>query len=337
MIAITLKIILNIVILFSPSFYCEKTYSGYLFAYFKGDKIPQGEQIYFAVSKDGLHWTDLNKGKPVLTSNLGEKGLRDPFIMRSADDNKFYVIATDLRIYGNGNWKAAQTTGSKSIMVWESSDLINWSEQRMSKVAPEGAGCTWAPEAFYNDQTGQYIVFWSSKIPSGDNIHRVYYSLTKDFINFSQAKVWIELKKQDGKTISVIDATAIKVGNTYYRFKKNEASEAHKSGLPSRGKYIIMEKADSLFGNWQEVNTDMSNISGVEGPTIFKFNGEDKWCLFLDNFGGKGYFPLISTDLSSGKFTQLKDGEYSLPSVMRHGSVINLTSEEYNAVVSKYS
>ena len=139
--------------------YAEKSYYAYLFAYFKGEGLAQGEQIYFAVSKDGLHWPDLNDGNPVLTSSLGEKGLRDPFIMRSADGNKFFVIATDLKIYGNGNWSAAQTSGSKSIMVWESSDLINWSDQRMCQVAPEGAGCTWAPEAFYDEDEQTYVVF----------------------------------------------------------------------------------------------------------------------------------------------------------------------------------
>lgn len=33
----------------------------------------------FSVSRDGLHWTDLNNGKPVLYSHIGECGVRDPF------------------------------------------------------------------------------------------------------------------------------------------------------------------------------------------------------------------------------------------------------------------
>ncbi|MFA6884297.1 MAG: glycoside hydrolase [Paludibacteraceae bacterium] len=322
--------------------YAEKSYYAYLFAYFKGEGLAQGEQIYFAVSKDGLHWPDLNDGNPVLTSSLGEKGLRDPFIMRSADGNKFFVIATDLKIYGNGNWSAAQTSGSKSIMVWESSDLINWSDQRMCQVAPEGAGCTWAPEAFYDEDEQTYVVFWSSKIPNvqnvpnNDNTHRIYYCTTKDFVHFSETKVWSELRNQNGKVISVIDATVIRVGDTYYRFKKNEATESHKQGFPSSGKYIIMEKSKSLLGTWQEVNTALSQTSGVEGPTSFKFNGEDKWCLFLDDFGGKGYYPMVTTDFSSGNFLQLAAGSYSLPSVMRHGSVVNLTEEEYYRLLSQY-
>ena len=324
------------------SFAAEKDYTAYLFAYFKGEGLAQGEQIYFAVSRDGLNWKDINGGNPVLTSTLGEKGLRDPFIMRSADGSKFFVIATDLKINGNGDWTAAQTKGSKSIMVWESSDLINWSEQRMCRVAPEGAGCTWAPEAVYNEESGEYLVFWSSKIPSSqnvqnnDNTHRVYYCTTKDFKTFSDAKVWIELKNPQNRTISVIDATVIKVGDTYYRFKKNEATEAHKQGMPSSGKYIIMEKATSLLGQWTEVNTQMSQTAYVEGPTCFKFNGENKWCLFIDDFGGKGYYPLVTNDLSSGVFSQLSSSQYSLPSVMRHGSVVNITETEYSNLMSKY-
>ncbi len=35
-----------------------------------------GEQIYFALSRDGLHWMDLNNGNPVLLSDIGEKGVR---------------------------------------------------------------------------------------------------------------------------------------------------------------------------------------------------------------------------------------------------------------------
>ena len=321
----------------------QQDFSAYLFAYFKGEGLAQGEQIYFAISRDGLNWTDLNDGKPVLTSSLGEKGVRDPFIMRSADGNKFFVIATDLKIYGNNDWTAAQTTGSQSVMIWESSDLVNWSEQRMCQVAPRGAGCTWAPEAFYNEENEEYILFWSSKIPgnqpvsNNDNTHRVYYCTTKDFRSFSETKVWIELRNSSNQAISVIDATAIKVGDTYYRFKKNEATQAHKQGLPTSGKYIIMEKSSSLLGEWSEIRSDMSQIAYVEGPTCFKFNGEDKWCLFLDDFGGKGYYPLVTTDLNSGQFSQLGSDQYSLPSVMRHGSVVSITEQEYTNLLAKYA
>ena len=45
--------------------------TGYLFVHFTGEE-KLGEQIYFALSRDGLHWMDLNNGNPVLLSDIGE-------------------------------------------------------------------------------------------------------------------------------------------------------------------------------------------------------------------------------------------------------------------------
>lgn len=60
-------------------------YAGYLFAYFTGEGTADGEQIRYALSRgdNALSWRELNGGQPVLTSTTGEKGLRDPFVIRS--------------------------------------------------------------------------------------------------------------------------------------------------------------------------------------------------------------------------------------------------------------
>lgn len=72
----------------------------------------------------------------MLTSTLGTKGLRDPFIIRDPSGSKFYVIATDLKIFGGTTWDAASRTGSLSLAIWESPDLKTWSAQRLVKVSP---------------------------------------------------------------------------------------------------------------------------------------------------------------------------------------------------------
>lgn len=46
--------------------------TAYLFAHFIGEQ-PDSEQVYFSISKDGLHFTDLNQGCAVLKNPLGEK------------------------------------------------------------------------------------------------------------------------------------------------------------------------------------------------------------------------------------------------------------------------
>ena len=91
----------------------DSDYTDYFFAYFAGEGYSDGEQIYFASSHDGMNWDDLNNNNPVLTSTLGEKGVRDPFIIRSPEGDKFYLIATDLKINGGNGWDAAQ-----NLLIW---------------------------------------------------------------------------------------------------------------------------------------------------------------------------------------------------------------------------
>ncbi|MFC7614369.1 hypothetical protein ACFQV2_13415 [Actinokineospora soli] len=57
-------------------------FTGYLMAHFTGEHA-NGEQLYLAHSRDGLHWTDLNNGAPVLLSTVGTRGVRDPALVRS--------------------------------------------------------------------------------------------------------------------------------------------------------------------------------------------------------------------------------------------------------------
>jgi len=304
-------------------------YSAYLFTYFIGEGYSNGEQIYFALSQGNnpLAWTKMNNGNPVFTSTLGEKGLRDPFIIRSPEGDKFYMIATDLKIYGNGNWTAAQRTGSRSIMVWESTDLVHWSKQRMVEVSPELAGCTWAPEAFYDHTTGEYIVFWASKIYSdaskSDSPHqRIMYAKTRDFYTFTEAKEYYN------PGYSVIDTTMIEHNGKIYRFTKDERS--YNAATAPNGKMVLQQVGDSIFGEFTTIveGIGKGSISVGEGPLVFKANGEDKWYLFIDYFSGGGYKPFVTTDLDSGQWTMLSTGSFPSPAP-RHGTVLPITAKEY--------
>ena len=122
----------------------DADYEGYLFTYFLGEGLEHGEQVYFSLSEgnDPLAYTTLNDGEPVLVSTSGEMGLRDPFIIRSPEGDKFYQIATDLRMWNqsSGSWDHVQRHGSRNVVVWESTDLVNWSESWVAEVAPENAG-----------------------------------------------------------------------------------------------------------------------------------------------------------------------------------------------------
>ncbi|MFD9985325.1 family 43 glycosylhydrolase [Streptomyces massasporeus] len=314
-------------------------YAGYLFAYFTGEGTADGEQIRYALSRgnDPLHWRELNAGKPVLTSTTGEKGLRDPFVIRSPEGDKFYLIATDLRMYRNssGSWDQVQRHGSKSIMVWESTDLVHWTDQRLVKVSPDTAGNTWAPEAYWDDELDSYVVFWASKLYAdddpdhqGDTYNKMLYATTKDFRTFSEPKVW------NDPGYSVIDSTVVRYKDEYYRYTKDERDPGSSSPC---SKFITGEKSTSLTSTKYDLVADCIGKGAMdrgEGPTVFKSNTEKKWYLFIDEYGGRGYVPFETTDLASGKWTPSTD--YQLPASPRHGTVLPVTQQEYDRLLAAY-
>ena len=290
---------------------------GYLFATFKGEQTPMTEQIYFVVSDDGRAWQQLNGGEPVLVSTLGTKGVRDPYLVRKPGGG-FVLIATDLSVHLiNHDWGKAATQGSKSIVVWESDDLVTWSEPTLAKVSPDDAGCTWAPEAVYDEEKGEYLVFWSSANGrDGFKKFRVWAARTKDFKAFGEPFIYID------REFPVIDTTIVRDAGRYHRFTKHEQRKA-----------IFMESAHRLDGPWAEVETfTLKETEGYEGPECFQLTpAEDgqpaTWCLVLDHFvKGEGYKPWTTTDLAKGDFQPA--GDFQFPFPLRHGAILPISAAE---------
>ncbi|USP72896.1 glycoside hydrolase family 43 protein [Curvularia clavata] len=307
-------------------------FQGYAFAYFTGNSIA-GEKIYMAASQgnNALKWTELNGGQPVLASTQGTKGLRDPFVIRSNEGDKFFLLATDLSIGSGTSWGDAVKFGSLYLEIWESNDLKTWSKQRHVKVSPSNAGNTWAPEAYYDSSIGSYVVFWASSLydasdvnRTGPTYHRMLYVTTRDFVTFSEPKVW-----QDAG-MSRIDTTVIKEGSTYYRFTKDEG------GTGTNCADIIQESSTSFLApvsGWTRVAACIGKNAGtsaVEGPTVFKANDGDvngkKFYLFVDEYTNRGYIPLETTDIAKPSWKV--SASYSLPRSPRHGTVIPVTAAE---------
>jgi GH43 family beta-xylosidase len=321
----------------------KQEYESYLFSYFTGDSVA-GEKIYFGASNgnDARNWLALNGGKPVLTSTQSTTGLRDPFIVRSPEGDKFYLIATDLSIGGGTSWDASQRTGSKYIEVWESTDLVNWSDQRHVKVSPDTAGNTWAPEAFYDEGLGAYVVFWASKIyadndpnHTGSAPNVMMYATTRDFQTFTEAKVW------QNTGVSRIDSTVIKEGDTYHRFTKDEAQSMGCLDVfeETSTDLLAVTTKTSATGDWALQESCIGKNAGtgaVEGPTIVKANpgdvNGDGYYLFVDEFGGRKYIPLFSKTLGADADWTIPSS-YALPNpAPRHGTVLPITAEEQERV-----
>lgn len=292
--------------------------AGYLFAHFIGES-EQGEQIYFSLSKDGLHWQDLNHGQPVLVSGLGEQGARDPFLIRDEKNGVFYLIATDLRIASRKGWHVAQYEGSRCIIVWKSEDLVHWSEPWSSEVGTKESGCVWAPEAVYCEEKDAFLVFWASMTKfegDAEAKQRIFASYTKDFVTYTEPQVYIERDNH------VIDTDIVRVKEGYVRFSKDETT-----------KNIRMDFGKTLEKDgFTDVKSEvLDHLFGVEGPIAFYIEQEQKWCLLVDRFAtGKGYLPLVSENLLSGEFRILEDGEFDMGKTLkRHGGILPVTEEEY--------
>lgn len=316
----------------------EIDYGAYLYCYFQDNISGKGQtqQIFLATSTDGLRWKSLNKDQPVLISTLGTKGVRDPFLLRSKEGDKFYILATDLDANG-GDWGYYSTNGSRSIVIWESDDLVNWSEQRLVDISPNNAECMWAPEAYYDDTTGEYIVYWSASVKGG-NGKKIYYAKTRDFYTFTQPKIYKDvernaknIKNSNGKiesNLTFIDTTMIEYQDTYYRFTKREIDSS-----------ILMDASDSILGPFTVIEDLIAGEKGVEGPSIFQLIGQEKWILMVDGYVGKGYFPLLADSLEkleTGHFVRVPKSQYQMPKGARHGSFMTITLEEYDALTAKW-
>ncbi|GAP91397.2 putative glycoside hydrolase family 43 protein [Rosellinia necatrix] len=316
-------------------------YEGYAFLYFTGD-TRAGENIHLAASNgnDALNWTELNGGQPILRSSAGTGGLRDPFILRSHDGGKFYLLATDLSIGSGTSWDAAVRTGSRYLEVWETADLVTWSAQRHVLASPATAGNTWAPEAYYDAALGAYVVFWASSLygeadaaHAGASYHRMMYATTADFATFSAARVW-----QDAGT-SRIDSTVLAHDGRYFRFTKDE-------GAATGCRDIIQERSAVLtapLDAWETVATCIGRDAGtgaVEGPTVFRANPADvrgggKFYLFLDEYTGRKYIPLETADIANPQWKV--SPEFKLPATPRHGTVLPITAAELARIKAAYA
>lgn len=372
----------------------ETAPSVYIWAFFTGEGTG-GERISLAASKgnNALEWNTLNNGKPLFTSTLGEKGLRDPFIMKSRTGDTFYMLATDLKISGRKNCPAGQSSfagsqvcGSKYLEIWQSNDLVHWSDQRHVKVSSDLAGNTWAPEAYWDDAIGKYVVYWASNLyDTADYVARkkltynhLMYATTSDFITFSKPKVWVDVNRNPRPANPTgsgsIDATVIKVGDTYYRVYKDEKTMTLRQERSNdllatvTGSYPGMAGIDA--NHWETVATKIGygadgytgKFAGQgEGPSFFPSNPGDvngyKYYLFVDqpsyhhSLNGAGgpnhYVPFATNDIADGKWVGLaskmpdKGAANQFPTLTdggkpRHGTVIGVTRAQYQKVLEAF-
>lgn len=306
----------------------KSTSGAYLFAYFRNDaKSTNGENVFYAVSKDGYNYEALNGGVPVASASQGTGHSRDPYIMKAQDgaEYKYYMVATDANTTNNYN-----NTG---LHTWGSNDLISWDELANPQFATDKGGGSktitnmcWAPEAIWDPVAGKYMVYFATNEAdsAANESAKIYYSYTADFRNFSEKKVLFD------PGYGVIDADITPYGNGYVMLYKKEAS----SGTGAKKVWYTFKTGKSPSnsdGEYDAANAKVfESVSNTqaEGPQVFPISGTSSYGVLVDYFSDGGFGFSYTSDFES--YSKISADNCSINHLNpSHGCIIPISDMEY--------
>lgn len=281
---------------------CGTAKNAYLFT---GFNEPANEGLRLLYSYDGYHWTDLDT--IFLQPRVGVQQLmRDPSIVQGPDGT-YHLVWTP-------SWKDDHSFGYAS-----SKDLIHWSEQRAIPIMEKEKDVrnVWAPELFYDNGTGEFIIIFASTIPSRfpiregeQNANRMYYTVTKDFKTFSDPQVLTD------PDYNSIDAVIVKrAADDYVLVIKNNIKKY------SDLRVAFGKKPLGPYTGFSEPFTPHFS----EGPTVVKVNGE--WLIYYDQYRDKIFGAMKTKDFKT--FTDIT-AEVSVPKGHKHGTIIKVSKKTIN-------
>lgn len=287
--------------------FTQKNDEVYLFSYFTGN----GEDgLHLAFSFDGMKWEALKNNTSFLNPEVGvDKLMRDPCII-AGPDNKFHMVWTV-------SWK------EKGIGYASSEDLVHWSQQQYIPVMEHEttARNCWAPEIFYDNNSKQYIIFWSTTIPgrfpesesTGDDSynHRMYYVTSNDLKTFSETKLFFN------QGFNIIDGTLCNEDGQYVLFLKNETR------YPPE-KNIRVSTSSKLTGEYSKASEPITGEYWAEGPTSIKIG--DFRVVYFDKYRDHKMGAVRSKDLKN--WEDISD-RVEFPEGTRHGTIFKVSNEVY--------
>lgn len=297
----------------------EKDYAGYLFTYFKGNRVSE-EAVCFAISRDGYNYLALNSNQPVLDSKSisSTGGVRDPHLLRGEDGKTFYMVLTDMT--SSKGWDS-----NRAMVLMKSGNLIDWTSSVVNiqeKFAgQEDLKRVWAPQTIYDPDAEKYLIYWSMKHGDGPDI--IYYAYAnQDFTDLeSEPKQFFFPKNKK----SCIDGDIVAKNGLYYLFYK---TEGHGDG-------IRLAITDSLAsGKWiEQPGYKQDTRESVEGSFVFKLINSNKYIMMYDLYRKHSYQFCESTDLDVFKAI---DESISMNFHPRHGSIIPITRNELKMITDRW-
>ncbi|WP_206367937.1 glycoside hydrolase family 43 protein [Sphingobacterium chungjuense] len=307
-------------------------YDGYLFAYFEGTGSPaQQEQLRFAISRDALHWYALHDNQPIINSaDISHTGgIRDPHLLRGAQQDGFYLTCTDMNTMKNG-WET-----NPGIILMHSDDLISWKSSvlDLAKLYPNEFGSVkwvWAPQTIYDPAVGKYLVYFTVRQYANEKLDFYYAYANEDFTGLEATP-----KLLFSPTFGGIDGDIILKDGVYHFFYKGNTKDVDGKEFENG---IKKATSNSLMGPWKEEPRYLDVYAGtktsVEGSSIFKIHDSDEYFLMYDLYSSGKYAFQRSRDLVN--FSQTAEF-FEKNFHPRHGSVISIYKAEAVRLAEKWS
>lgn len=272
---------------------------------------PADKGLRMLYSFDGKKWNDLDT--VLLQPKVGEqKVMRDPSMIQDRN-GIFHLVWTS-------SWR-----GDKGFGYASSKNLVNWSEQWFIPVMKHEQTTVnvWAPEIFYDDTRDQYMIIWASCIPgrfergieADSNNHRMYLTTTRDFVTFSDTKLFLD------PGFSVIDAVILKKGEKDYVMVLKDNTR------PERNLKVAF--ANDPMGPWTNISKPFSD-SFTEGPTVLRDG--DQWLIYFDSYQKKIYEAVQTKDFRS--FENIT-GRVQVPAGHKHGTILTVKRKWVNQLIKK--
>ena len=315
----------------------EKDMAAYLMVYFK----EYGHNIYFAVSRDGRTFTDVNNGDPVMTGDTLalQKGIRDPHIYRGPD-GAFYMALTDLHIYAkqeglrDTEWEREGYGwgNNRALVLMKSNDLINWKRTnlRIDLAYPELAdiGCAWAPATIYDDEAHRLMLSFTMRF--GDGTNNLYYAYVND--DYDRLLTCPRPLFRHPNGAPCIDSDITHVGDKYHLyFVSHEETPGIKHAVSNHANRDYVYEPQ-----WCDPEK-----TPCEAPTLWKMIGRDEYVLMYDvysirpnNMGFSATSDFKNyTDLGHFNDKDMKTTNFQSP---KHGAVIQITENELQRLQKRW-
>jgi len=286
-------------------------------------------RLYYSVSLDGLHWQRLNGGKRVYEEYHGH-----PDITRGPDGT--YYIA--------GN----ESDASPTINVWSSKDLIRWTpyshytpDLQATPGYSQALQRIGAPKLYFDAASKQFVMSWHTPHLEGAPedperywaSQRTLYVTSKDLKTFKGPP-----QRLFDWDMGTIDVFLRRAEGKYWAVIKDERYPTLEWVT---GKTIRIAQSDSLLGPYKNLSAPLSP-NFREAPMLVPSPDDKIWYLYYEQYPGVSY-GLSVADKLAGPWYQISGytfysnwDKYSLPPKVRHGCMIVISRQQYDALVKAF-